>query len=95
VYAGGLASLGVSLLERQKWIDAEPVLRECLALREKEGPDDWTTFNARSMLGGALLGQERRTEAEPLLVQGYEGMKQRAANIPIQGKPSHPRHSSG
>src|SRR5262249_10866207 len=44
--------------------------------------------HARSMLGRALLGQKRRTEAEPLLVQGYEGMKQRAAKIPIHGKPS-------
>jgi non-specific serine/threonine protein kinase/serine/threonine-protein kinase len=25
--------------------------------------------------------------AEPLLVQGYEGMKPRAAKIPIEGKP--------
>jgi WD40 repeat protein/tetratricopeptide (TPR) repeat protein len=87
VYAGGLASLGLSLLDRKKWVDAEPVLRECLALREKQEPDAWSTFNTRSMLGEALVGQKKRAEAEPLLVEGYEGMKQRAAKIPIQGKP--------
>jgi hypothetical protein len=30
-----------------------------------------------SMVGGALLAQQKYTEAEPLLVHGYEGMKQR------------------
>jgi hypothetical protein len=39
------------------------------------------------MLGGALNGQKKRAEAEPLMVQGYEGMKQRAAQIPLNGKP--------
>ena len=38
------------------------------------------------MLGGALLGQKKYAEAEPLLIAGYEGMKQREATIPPQGK---------
>ena len=38
------------------------------------------------MLGGALLGQKKYAEAEPLLLQGYEGMKQREAQIPQAGK---------
>jgi serine/threonine protein kinase/tetratricopeptide (TPR) repeat protein len=86
-YAGELASWGLRLLQQKRWIDAEPVLRECLALREKKEPDAWTTFNARSMLGEALNGQQRRAEAEPLLLQGYEGLRQRAAKIPKEGKP--------
>ena len=44
------------------------------------------TFNTRSQLGGALLGQKKYTDAEPLLLQGYEGMKQREAKIPAVGK---------
>ncbi len=39
------------------------------------------TFHARSLLGGALLGQKRFDEAKPLLLSGYEGMKQRIARI--------------
>jgi eukaryotic-like serine/threonine-protein kinase len=61
-------------------------LRECLATREKRQPSDWRTFNAQSLLGGALLGQNKYAEAEPLLLAGYEGMKQREAAIPEQGK---------
>jgi eukaryotic-like serine/threonine-protein kinase len=34
------------------------------------------------MLGGALLGQKKYAEAEPLLMKGYDGMKARAKTIP-------------
>ena len=37
-------------------------------------------------LGGALLGQKKFAEAEPLLRQGYEGMKQREKMIPPQAR---------
>ena len=37
------------------------------------------------MLGGALLGQKKYAEAEPLLLAGYEGMKQREKTIPALG----------
>jgi hypothetical protein len=39
------------------------------------------------MLGGCLVGQNRYAEAEPLLLQGYEGMRQREAQIPPFAKP--------
>jgi hypothetical protein len=55
--------------------DAEPILRECLAIRQKQTPDDWTTFNTKSLLGAALLGQKKYADAEPLLLAGYDGMK--------------------
>jgi eukaryotic-like serine/threonine-protein kinase len=32
-----------------------------------------------------LLGQKKYAEAEPLLLAGYEGMKQREKTIPPQG----------
>jgi eukaryotic-like serine/threonine-protein kinase len=38
------------------------------------------------MLGGSLLGQKQYAAAEPLLLAGYEGMKQRAADIPKLGQ---------
>jgi hypothetical protein len=45
-------------------------------------PDDWLTFNTRSQLGGALLGQKKYADAEPLLLEGYQGMKEREKAIP-------------
>ncbi len=85
-YAGALAAFGLNLLHQKKWTEAEPLLRECLAIREKTQPDAWTTFNTKSLLGGALLGQKKYADAEPLLLAGYEGMKQRAKTIPPPGK---------
>jgi eukaryotic-like serine/threonine-protein kinase len=81
-----LAQSGALLLQLKAYADAEPILRECLAIREKTQPDLWSTFSARSMLGGVLLGQKKYTEAEPLLIAGYEGMRQREATIPPQWK---------
>jgi hypothetical protein len=73
-------------VEQGKWAAAEPLLRECLALHAKKEADAWTTFHTQSMLGGALLGQEKYADAEPLLLRGYEGMKQREKTIPPPGK---------
>ncbi len=84
--AGILAQIGLGLLAQKKWAEAEPLLRESLASREKSQPDVWTTFNTQSMLGGALLGQQKYAAAEPLLRKGYEGMKKQEAKIPPQGK---------
>jgi eukaryotic-like serine/threonine-protein kinase len=81
------AQQATTLLANGKCAEAEPLARECLAIREKQIPDDWRTFNARSLLGGSLLGQKKHAEAEPLLLAAYEGMKQREARIPMNGRP--------
>jgi len=65
---------------------AEPLLREALAIREKTAPNDWHTFETRSLLGGSLLGQRKFEEAEPFLLQGCEGMTAREARIPVHSK---------
>jgi tetratricopeptide (TPR) repeat protein/tRNA A-37 threonylcarbamoyl transferase component Bud32 len=85
--AGDLALFGHNLLKQAKWSEAETVLRECLAICETKLSDDWRRFHTMSQLGGALLGQGRYAEAEPLTTQGYEGMKARAAQIPPLGQP--------
>ncbi len=84
--AGFMAVLGLSHIQHSKWTEAEPVLRECLAIREKLQPEEWNTFNTRSQLGGSLLGQKKFAEAEPLIISGYEGLKAREAKIPPPGK---------
>ena len=57
--AAALADIGKALLEAKAYADAEPLLRESLSLGEKQVPDAWTTHHARSLLGGALGGQEK------------------------------------
>ena len=85
-FAKLLAQTGKGLLDAKAWTQAEVVLREALATREAKEPDAWTTFNTKSMLGGALLGQKKYAEAEPLLKAGYEGMKKRAEKLPPGSK---------
>jgi serine/threonine protein kinase/tetratricopeptide (TPR) repeat protein len=80
--AGVMAKLAFNLIGQRKWSEAEPLLRECLAIRKRATPDDWSTFSAQALLGEALLGQKKYAEAEPLLIEGYEGLNARAAKVP-------------
>ena len=68
-----LTVLGQVLLDQNRPAEAVPYLREALALRrETIGADNWLTANAL----GAAFGRTGRTrEAEPLLVEGYEGIR--------------------
>ena len=78
---GTLAAFGKHLLKRRQFAEAEPVWRESLKAREEHQPDSWMTFAAKAQLGASLLGQKKYTEAEPLLLAGYEGLKQREATL--------------
>jgi serine/threonine protein kinase/tetratricopeptide (TPR) repeat protein len=84
-FAGLLAQVSGQLLDCGEHAAALPLLRECLAIREKTALDDWRTSNTQSMLGAALLTERKYAEAEPLLVKGYEGMKAREKTIPQSG----------
>jgi tetratricopeptide (TPR) repeat protein len=68
--------------------NAERLFRESLTIRQRKYADHWATFATQSQLGGCLFGQTKYAEAEPLLVQGYEGLKQREARIPGGAKKS-------
>jgi tetratricopeptide (TPR) repeat protein len=73
---------GLLALEQGKHADAEHLMRECLAMREENQPDHWKRFNTSSLLGAVKLDKQQFTEAEPLLLQGYEGLKQRETTVP-------------
>lgn len=64
------------------------ILEMLRMVREVEPPRPSTKL--KSLLGGALLGLKKYTEAEPLLLAGYAGMKERAARIPPPGRPRLP-----
>jgi tetratricopeptide (TPR) repeat protein len=65
---------------------AETLLLQALAILDKKFPDGWQSFETRSLLGASLLGQKKYAQAEPFLLQGYEGMKAREAKIPALNK---------
>jgi serine/threonine protein kinase/tetratricopeptide (TPR) repeat protein len=77
-----LAQLGANLLAQQKWVECESVLRECRSIRSMRDTSKWATFHVQSMHGAALLGQAKYADAEPLLLEGYRGLKQLEGSIP-------------
>jgi tetratricopeptide (TPR) repeat protein len=77
-----MTNAGLQLLEIQAWPEAEAMMRNCLRVRQQQTPDSWRAFDARSMLGEALFHQQEYPEAELLLVEGYDGLNQRAESIP-------------
>jgi eukaryotic-like serine/threonine-protein kinase len=74
--AGPLTALGESLLERRQWIEAGAALQRAREVLAKQQPTiQWLRADVSSLLGAALAGQEKYAEAEPLLVSGYEGLR--------------------
>ena len=81
-FASLLDQASSELMKCDQFATAEEMLRESHTIRDKKEPDDWRTFDTQSMLGGALLGQKKYEDAEPLLLKSYDGMKAREMTIP-------------
>jgi serine/threonine protein kinase len=94
-YGRTLDALGLNLLQQHKWAEAEAVLRECLAIREKQdeevlrrsGHPIQVSGKTRLLLGISLAGQKRYTEAEPYLRQGYQALKWLTDQLPEMRAP--------
>jgi non-specific serine/threonine protein kinase/serine/threonine-protein kinase len=70
-------ALGWTLLHDQKYAEAEASLREaCIGLANpKNGfSDNQLRYACESELGASLVGQKKYAEAQPLLLNGYEGL---------------------
>jgi hypothetical protein len=80
--------LAAAYLEAKRWAEAEMTARECLGLRKQKPSDDWWRFHTMSQLGAALVGQKKYVAAEPLIIQGYQGLQARAGKIPVSWKQS-------
>ncbi|MFO0808810.1 MAG: tetratricopeptide repeat protein [Gemmataceae bacterium] len=71
--------LALNLLLQERYDEAEPFIRQTVAAHTKRFPGHSTGFYWMTIYGAVLTGQRRYAEAEPLLLKGYEGMKQREA----------------
>ena len=85
-YAGRLCALARNLLEQSKYVEAEAMARGYWTIRASKQPNAWATYYAEYLLGSALLGQTRYAEAEPYLLEAYQGMKEREAQFPQSAK---------
>ncbi len=76
-----IADLGELRLDQARYTEAETLLREALTEQQQSMPSDFRRFRTQSLLGAALAGEKRYAEAEPLLVAGFEGMKERRNKV--------------
>lgn len=82
-----MACLGETFLHAGRWSDAEELLRQCLSLKIKFSPSHWRRFDVESLLGAALLEQQKLAEAEPLLRSGHEGLRTLGNELPEAARP--------
>ena len=79
---------GETRIRAGKYGEAEPLLRECLAIQTQAAPESYARFHTESLLGQSLLHQAKYAEAEPLLLSGYAGLAQRETRMPAARRPS-------
>lgn len=73
--AAALQIEGLSWLDLGRPAGAERAFRESLELRRGSLPEEhWMVASAKSALGASLAAQNRWREAEPLLLEGYDGL---------------------
>jgi tetratricopeptide (TPR) repeat protein len=68
------AVLALAYVSQRRFAEAEPLAREVFEFARKKQPEDWKRYRAESLLGASLAGDKKYTEAEPLLLEGYQGM---------------------
>jgi tetratricopeptide (TPR) repeat protein len=78
-----VADLALACVSQRKFAESEALAHEVLEFNRKM-PEDWERFRAESLLGASLSGQKRYAEAEPLLLEGYQGMLARKDRIPVE-----------
>jgi hypothetical protein len=80
------ADLALAYQSRGKFAESEALAHEALEFDRKRQPDDWQRFDAESLLGASLAGQKKYAEAEPLLLEGYQGIAVRKDQIDAQDR---------
>jgi tetratricopeptide (TPR) repeat protein len=75
--------LALAYESQHKFAQSESLAREAWEFYGKKQPDNWQRFRAESLLGASLSGQKRYAEAEPLLLEGYQGMLTRKGRMAV------------
>jgi eukaryotic-like serine/threonine-protein kinase len=73
--------LALTTYSEGKYTEAETLLRQNLAIYVRTLPDSWERYRCESLLGATVAAQQKYSEAEPLLLDGVQGMLQRESTI--------------
>jgi tetratricopeptide (TPR) repeat protein len=74
--------LGQAYRKGGRFEQAEATLREGFGIARRALPDEWSTFYMGILLGGVLVDLERFAEAQPILLQSYDGLAARIERVP-------------
>jgi tetratricopeptide (TPR) repeat protein/predicted Ser/Thr protein kinase len=77
------ADLALAYLSQGKFAESVPLAHEAVETDRRIQPEGWERFRAESLLGASLAGQKKYVEAEPLLLEGYQGMLARKIHIDV------------
>ncbi len=75
------ADLAQADLALGKFAEGELLAREAMETDKEIQPDAWERFRAECLLGANLAGEKKYAAAEPLLLEGYQGMMARKDKI--------------
>ena len=71
-----------ALVQQRKFDAARKLLDQALAVADDQEMDAWKAAYRQYLLGTALVGMQQYAEAEPLLRQAYEGIRQNKDQVP-------------
>jgi eukaryotic-like serine/threonine-protein kinase len=77
-----MMAIGAVRVAEGRFQEAEEFLRGSARDMERCWPGDLIRFYTLRLLGSSLLGQARYSDAEPLLLQAYHGLRQQQAKTP-------------
>jgi eukaryotic-like serine/threonine-protein kinase len=78
--------LAANLLHQGKCAEALPFAREANERWKNDRSDNWQRFAAQSVLGEGLVCTKDFSGAEPLLISGYNGLKDSVSRMPAHEK---------
>lgn len=81
--ANVLRNLVGCLRKQGRLPEAEALARESLEICQKTIPDHWQAYAARALVGIVLMEEKNYIHAEPLLLEGYEGLEQRLNSMAV------------
>ena len=85
--------LGASLTRTGHAVEGEPLLREALGQYDRSAPAFLFVYgNIETALGDCLFAQGRYTEAEPLLLTGYDEIMKHPGEPDLKSETTHRLH---
>lgn len=71
-----LIQVGDQLITYEQYAEGEAYFREAHALQEKSAEAGWYVFVTKTLIGRALMQQQKFPEAESQLLAGFQGLEQ-------------------